>query len=261
MSSGAQSPSDALNRPRQPLQIAIETTGRVGSLALLRGAEIRNQIRLPSDATTTSSIASALGQLLAEVRTGSLGLDFVTVAAGPGSFTGVRIGMTAAKALSYGLGLRLATVDSLAAIAATVAFDYPHVRDLLVGLNAYRGEVFAASFAPSWFASLPHQNHGRPLDEASGQLAPVRSEIVAQEIWNQRLIDLPPNRFVAGDVTLLRSISPERVATRRSADGVGTAILGLACARTGSWTDPMSAVPNYLRASAAEEKARARDRE
>ena len=70
----------------------------------------------------------------------------VSVADGPGSFTGLRIGVTTAKTLCYALELPLVAIDSLAAIAATALHDHPAYERIWAVLNAYRGQVFLGMF-------------------------------------------------------------------------------------------------------------------
>jgi tRNA threonylcarbamoyladenosine biosynthesis protein TsaB len=75
---------------------------------------------------------------------------------GPGSFTGVRIGVATAKSLAYALGADLAAVSTLAAMAADLFLSHPG-RDLAVPvLDARRGEVFAAVYRRegAWVAPI-----------------------------------------------------------------------------------------------------------
>ena len=73
----------------------------------------------------------------------------IAVGVGPGSFTGLRIGISTARALAQARGLQLAGVSTLAALAAGIA-EHPLAtgRDLLPVLDARRGEVFAALHGP-----------------------------------------------------------------------------------------------------------------
>lgn len=84
----------------------------------------------------------AIHRVMRESGLGWAGLDLVGVCVGPGSFTGVRVGVTTARSLAQAQGLPLRGVSSLAALAAGSGAT----RSLPV-LDARRGEVFAALFA------------------------------------------------------------------------------------------------------------------
>lgn len=73
-----------------------------------------------------------------------LDLDLVAVGLGPGSYTGMRIGLTAARSLAYAAGARLSGFDSLEAIALNAPAEATRV--VVVG-DAQRGDVYAAEFA------------------------------------------------------------------------------------------------------------------
>lgn len=71
----------------------------------------------------------------------------IGVGVGPGSFTGLRIGVATARALGRARGAETVTVSTLAALACGVSGDAPATRDVLAVLDARRGEAFAAAFA------------------------------------------------------------------------------------------------------------------
>ena len=88
-------------------------------MAVFRGQRIIRELKLDSDCRTAATLAPALRDMLSWCEQQGEPLGFVSVADGPGSFTGLRIGVTTAKTLCYALEFasRVA-VDSLAAIAA-----------------------------------------------------------------------------------------------------------------------------------------------
>ncbi len=128
------------------LQLAIETTGRCGSIAILQGEEILETINLPETTRTAASLAVHLDEILGKHRDGSRPIELVSVADGPGSFTGLRIGVTTAKSLCYALKIPLVAVDSLAAVAAAAFHENSNADAICVGLDAYRQQVFAGKF-------------------------------------------------------------------------------------------------------------------
>lgn len=197
-------------------------------------------------------MAPAIDEALRWCRQRNQHPEFISVADGPGSFTGLRIGVTTAKTLSYALDLPLVAVDSLAAIAAAAFQNNPSVESLLVAIDAYRGQVFTGSFQRSGL--LP------PIDLIPDDWTahPTCVRIVSAPEWVQILRNQPPELGFAGDSKPLasRELGDQGSAPiSRECDAVGVGMLAIRAAIKGSVTDPIRLVPRYLKASAAEEKA------
>lgn len=222
-----------------PIQLALETIGHTGSLAIMRGREPVWSKDLDGDARSASAIGPALEQSLSWIERQDLSLEFVSVAAGPGSFTGLRIATTAAKTLAYAKKLPIVAVDSLAAIAANVLHGHPEISNLVVGLNAYRGQVFTAQF----------NRQSSPAD--------VESKVLERDPWNEFVAvnAEDPSTYFAGDTKIFTNDQLQsRWVNRRSPDAVGVGIVSLSLASKRQFQDPMSLVPKYIKLSAAEEK-------
>ena len=144
------------------LQLAIETTGKCGSIAILRDDVIIRAINLPETTRTAASLAVHLDDILKQHRDGSQPIELVSVADGPGSFTGLRIGVTTAKSLCYALKIPLIAVDSLAAVAASAFHQNPSAQSVCVGLDAYRQQVFAGCFRRKAATRFPRTPQPRP---------------------------------------------------------------------------------------------------
>jgi tRNA threonylcarbamoyl adenosine modification protein YeaZ len=114
--------------------LALETASGQGSWALLRDDEVRVQRALARDYTATLLPAITTG--LADLGLGLDDIGLLAVADGPGSFTGVRIGLTTVKALMEARELPAVAVSTLAA----VAFAQPE--PTLAAMDAGRGEVY-----------------------------------------------------------------------------------------------------------------------
>ena len=238
------------------MQLAIETTGRQGSIAILDADRVLDSMVLPSDHRTTATLVPAIERLVESHLSPSnqppsnqpfqqgihRGIDFISVASGPGSFTGLRIGGTTAKTLSYAWGIPLVSVNSLAAIAA-VAFDqHDEVDRIVVAIDAYRRQVY----------------HGEFLRD---ELLDPRSNVVAmpQRDFIDLLASHPSGTCFAGDAKLGAG-HPGKWLDRvgdRGCDAVGVGLLGWQLAKKKQWTDAMAWVPHYLKPSAAEEQASA----
>lgn len=138
------------------LTLAIDTATPHGRFALADGDELL--IYQPHDVTGSyaDAILPVVQKLLDQAGRRLDEVELVGVAAGPGSFTGVRIGVATAKTLAWAIGAELAAVSTLAAMAADLLARHPE-RDLAVPvLDARRGEVFAAVYrrAGVWVEEL-----------------------------------------------------------------------------------------------------------
>jgi tRNA threonylcarbamoyl adenosine modification protein YeaZ len=234
------------NLDQDLVHLAIETTGRTGSIAVLRGQEVLEQFNLDTDRRTASTLAPHVNQAIDRCRDQGCPIGLVSIANGPGSFTGLRIGVTTAKTLSYALQLPLIAVDSLAAIAAAAFHADPSVESLCVAIDAYRGQVFSGTFARS--ALLPSLDQ-TPKNWSAHQ---QRTEVFSGEQWENRLSQLQPELFLAGDSKPFGDRAAERI--DRQCDAVGVGLLAIRAFHIGDRTDPMALAPCYLKASAAEEK-------
>jgi tRNA threonylcarbamoyladenosine biosynthesis protein TsaB len=223
--------------------LAIESSGRVGSVALLDTAQAKPASVLerttPEGERTAQSLLPTIEALLRERSWRPADVELVCVTTGPGSFTGLRIGIVTAKTFAYATGAKLVGVHTLAAIAAGI--EWPAGR-LWTILDAQRQELFASSFVAGH--SLP--DLPRPATEILG---------IAQ--WLNRL---EPGDYIAGPpLSKLRIQLPAAVTVideslwHPKAAVVGR--LGLQLFERGKIKNPLELVPRYYRKSAAEEKA------
>jgi len=222
--------------------LALETSERVGTLATLQFSAGQlstvGSLSLASDQRSAQSLLPAIGSLLAQSEWQPSQLDLVCVTTGPGSFTGLRIGVTTAKTFSYATGAELVEVHTLAAIAAGASISRGRLWTIL---DAQRQELFVALFEPGW----QEQPHKLP-----------ETRIVSVQHWLQKLV---PGDVVSGPP--LQKLSGRlptgvRVADAKEwkpqAEAVGR--LGVAAYQAGQVVDAMQLVPRYYRQSAAEEK-------
>jgi tRNA threonylcarbamoyladenosine biosynthesis protein TsaB len=145
------------------LVLAIDTTLEIGSLALARGDEILEEVELRAPSGFAQILYGELEALLARNRVSLPEIDCFAAASGPGSFTGVRIGLACIKGLAEALGKRAAGVSNLKALASLGTAPLRAVT-----IDARRGEVYAAVY-----------------DDAGRVVAP---EVVTQrEQWMQAL--------------------------------------------------------------------------
>lgn len=135
--------------------LAIETSGAVGSVALLLpdGEVLEREVGSPLLPGGRPSghgrmLIPKIEEVLAEAGVAREELGAIAVSLGPGSYTGIRIGVTAAKTLSWALGCELVGVATLEALAReAAALGVPEgTRRLVPAVDARRGEVYTGVF-------------------------------------------------------------------------------------------------------------------
>jgi tRNA threonylcarbamoyladenosine biosynthesis protein TsaB len=147
-----------------PLVLSLDTTQEHGSIALVRGVKTIAELAIHSPDGFAHAIYGYLERLLERCGIGLKEIDVFAAASGPGSFTGVRVGLASIKGLAEALGKPAAGISNLRAIAS---FGTAPLRAPV--LDARRGEVYGAIYdaggSPaqretvgrfeSWLASLP----------------------------------------------------------------------------------------------------------
>lgn len=131
--------------------IGIETAGLYGTLA---AAEVTTEScrivaaeALARGGRSAQTLAPALGEMLERLGWDPQGLSAVAVAAGPGSFTGLRVGVVTAKAFAYASDAAIIGIDTLDTLAEATPIPTVDAGCLWTVLDAQRGELFAARFA------------------------------------------------------------------------------------------------------------------
>ncbi|MBT9282435.1 MAG: tRNA (adenosine(37)-N6)-threonylcarbamoyltransferase complex dimerization subunit type 1 TsaB [Hydrogenibacillus schlegelii] len=126
------------------LTLAFDTSALPLSVALVDGEHILAEWTAAARLNHAEALYPALQALFDRAGVAKRSVQSIVVARGPGSYTGVRIGVTAAKALAYALGVPLTGVSSLAALALAVP---PGVSGRIVSLiDARRGRAYAAVY-------------------------------------------------------------------------------------------------------------------
>ncbi len=124
--------------------LGIETSCVRGSVALVEGEQTLAVAAHERENAHEQSLLPLIEQVLAEVGWSARSLDRIGVGTGPGSFTGLRVGIALAQGISEGLEIPLVGVPSLAAMAAAAPAHLPGLR--VPVLDARRGELFLAVY-------------------------------------------------------------------------------------------------------------------
>jgi tRNA threonylcarbamoyladenosine biosynthesis protein TsaB len=212
--------------------LAVETSGRSGSIALLEscheGVQTAGQVMLPPTQRTARALAPSSQHLLEKVDWLPKSIDLVAVAAGPGSFTGLRIGMTMAKTWAYAVGAKILGVNTLEVLACPVPRTTGPLHTVL---DAQREELFAAKFQPAvsgswdmvkptqiiaisaWMASLsPGDTVTGPGLAHLADALPKGVEIAGQHLWQpvaKNVGEIAWKRFCRGEEDDLWQLVPD----------------------------------------------------
>ncbi|MCU1326744.1 MAG: peptidase glycoprotease [Bryobacterales bacterium] len=124
------------------LTLALDTTAEFGSIALLCDREVLSEVVLHAPDGFSGILFAEIDSILAKHDTKLAGVDLFAAASGPGSFTGVRIGLAAIKGLAEVMGKPAVPVSNLEALSR---FGHRPLRATLI--DARRGEVFGALYS------------------------------------------------------------------------------------------------------------------
>ena len=196
---------------------------------------------LPSQERSARTLVPTIGELLDEIGWEPKSLDCVAIAIGPGSFTGLRVGVTTAKTLAYVSGAALIAINTLDAIAepSWLDTDAPGA-SLWALLDAQRNEVFAARY------------EGPPTEATEETLV----QRYTQAEFFAKLKE--GDRVIAPHAAILSQRCEAKGITWTTAQPMADAVARLSIAKwqAGQLADPFQLAPQYHRASAAEENLR-----
>ena len=138
------------NGSDRPLVLAVETSGRLGSVALGGGGEVFGEKKFSAPMKHSKEIFTAVQELLEEFNAAAVDIKQIHISVGPGSFTGLRIAVAMAKMMSLANETKIVAVDTLDVIAENAA-EYlrgqnSDAQRVGVILDAKRGQFFTAVY-------------------------------------------------------------------------------------------------------------------
>lgn len=213
--------------------LAIDTTHEFGSIALLADGELLEETLLHAEAGFGQILYGHLSRLLERHGCRVQDIDCFAAASGPGSFTGVRIGLACVKGLAEAVAKPVVAVSNLQALAA---FGTALLRATV--LDARRGEIYGAVYNadlnpvapeivmkfPNWLESLPSGS----IEFISTDFSPFRSALAGTRFANAPIAEAP--RALAGAIARIAFVQ----------------------FRQGLAVDPAQVDANYVRRSDAE---------
>jgi tRNA threonylcarbamoyladenosine biosynthesis protein TsaB len=224
-----------------PRAIALETSARSGSVALVdHDGTLLAEEQFPHDLKHAAALISILDRLTRHHAWSPRDVAEIYVSAGPGSFTGLRVGVTVAKTLALSLNAKIVAVPTTDVLARNAPAD---ARNILIVLDAKRGQIFTARYTQQ--GGTITQDEPAHLDTLANMLerSPRPLHLIGEGLPYHRAA-LP-----ADDAQVI--VTPEESWRPRAAV---VAHLGHAQARAGHFTDPDRLTPTYLRRPEAEEK-------
>ena len=215
------------------LILAIDTSGRNGSVALCRGSgesiELLAQSQLEGG-TYSARLVPCIAELLQQAGLSKANIDAVAVVDGPGSFTGLRVGLSTAKALCEVLAKPLATVSMLEALALNYGSDGESVTAIL---DAGRSELYVGDYI------------------VLGQKAELRTEYIIKLSDFLAVLPTLESRVVT-TLAALRESGRSRILSEEPLQADSIARIGLRKLIAHDTTDPATLDANYIRRSDAE---------
>ncbi len=221
--------------------LAFETSAKAASVAILENDSLLGESYQNTGLTHSQTILSMAESLLQSCGLTPKDIDAVAVAAGPGSFTGVRIGVAAAKGFAWGLELPLYGVSTLEAMALSLGLSDGII---CASMDARRNQVYNALFRVE-----------------AGKVTTIQEDCaIALQDLKEELAEFQENIFMLGDGALLcyNTIGKENPNCylvpehRRHQRASGVALAALNQIHNGVSADAAAMHPNYLRLSQAE---------
>lgn len=217
------------------LILAVDTSGKNGSLALVRfGAGAPETLELVSleGGNFSAQLVPQISDLLNKHGLSKSDIDGFAVAAGPGSFTGLRVGLAAIKALAEILRKPIAAISLLEAVARSAGRE----GRLLAALDAGRGELYCAEY----------------------EIAATRAKLIGEHLWSEaEFVSAAAGRDVVTPDSRVADVGREKnlrvmVITPLRADAI--ARLGCEKIQAGEIVSPEVLDAKYIRRSDAEVK-------
>ncbi len=228
--------------------LAVETSTMLGGVAVIDdSAGLVAEVRLNVKSTHSERLMTEIDHVLKQSGLEISEIDVFAVSIGPGSFTGLRIGLSTVKGFSFATGKPIVAVPTLEALAWSLPYcRYP----VCTLLDARKKEVYAALFL--WEG----KGFVRIIDEVSININKLLEKIGANDTPGENVL------FIGEGALLYKEIikeamrekailpSPEKMVPSPA----NVASMGMQKALRGEFSEPVSLIPFYIRRSEAEIK-------
>ena len=218
------------------LILAIDTSSSAGSIAVLRDRQVIGMVATDSEETYSSRLFRELRALLDELHLTLPEIDLYAVASGPGSFTGLRVGLSAVKGFAEIHGKPVAPVSVLEAIAAASG----RVGRIAAVMDARRGQLYGGVF-----------DVGEEVELRGDEIVAEPRELLEHL---EKELDAGPRWIATPTPGVLEGLLPHGVSVQAVARALAEVIgqRGLAKYRHGRAISALELDANYVRRSDAE---------
>jgi tRNA threonylcarbamoyladenosine biosynthesis protein TsaB len=189
--------------------LALSTSSPALSLALFDGDRLVAHDHRVIGRGHAEALVPALAALLGGLSADAIPVDAILVDVGPGSFTGIRIGIAAARALGLAWGVPVAGVSASALVAAAAFAGDPGLACVTVLLDAGRGQAFAQRVARNFGA-----DSARPIDAAAAAAHDPASSAGALAPAGAACRGDPDMRLAAALPATARQLPPDAIYVR-----------------------------------------------
>jgi tRNA threonylcarbamoyladenosine biosynthesis protein TsaB len=225
--------------------LALDTTTASGSVAIVDD----DSVLLEEIGDSTRSHAERLpGDILRVVERCGVtmaSIDVFAIAAGPGTFTGLRIGIATIQGLAFVNGKRVVPVSALMALAVAASREEPAGRTIGAWMDAHRRDVFSALFETTNRSAFEPEG----LLEIEGAAVGDPAETLAR--WE--MAGHVPDVLVGDGAIVFAASVPAQISTLEQLPLAGViGRMATARARAGDTVDPAGVLPLYIRRSDAE---------
>jgi tRNA threonylcarbamoyl adenosine modification protein YeaZ/ribosomal-protein-alanine acetyltransferase len=236
--------------------LAIDTSGLVGSVALLDGGTLTAQFSIQYKTTHSEILMPMLRDIADKIHLDMKSVDAIAVAAGPGSFTGLRIGSATAKGLALAIDCPIIPVPTVDGLAYNL---YGNEKIICPMMDARRSQVYTGiytfvpaateekNFEQAFVMRVIHQQFATSVEDIAGRLNEIGKPVILLgdgiPVYHDKLESL---------LTVPFTVAPAHLG-RQSAASV--AALSEVLARDGKMVPSDDFAPDYLRLSQAEREA------
>ena len=221
--------------------LAIDTATLVSSVAVATDKKLLAELTLQTKLTHSEVLMPHIEQILSMTKVKKNELDAIAVSIGPGSFTGLRIGLATAKTIAYALDIPIIGISTLAALA----YHYP-VGDVYIAplLDAQKGNVYISLY--TWEDGQLHEAYEPTVKSFDDVLAAGQRLDKPVVFLGEKAVAKADEIKAAGGNIIM---AMPHVVMPRAAN---VAMLGLDLLAKGKQDDVMSLEPLYIRRSEAE---------
>lgn len=221
--------------------LAIDTSTMTGGIALMEEENLIAESRLNVKVSHSERLVKELDHILNQSSLNIDDIDIFAISIGPGSFTGLRVGLSTVKGLVYQSSKKIVSVSSLEALAYSLPFcKYP----ICPMLDARKKEVYTAIFL--W----GDERLVKIMDEQVIGIDDLLSKIIEKTVFLGDGVILYKDkiRSFLGDKAIF--VFPQDIYPSPAS----VAYLGMIKAKMGKFDDPATLTPRYMRRSEAEIK-------